>query len=310
MRVIKRQVIWVLLIALMSLLVVSRVEAAQLQLVASDPVVLNQEFRVDLKLDPEADEINAIGGRLTWPSDLEVVAVLDGQSMVSLWTERPYYDGQQMIFSGVMPGGYKGSYSPGQSGVAAGVVFSVIAKPKRLANQLLNISELEVYPNDGSGELLTVAKPSLLIRVVPETDKTQGRLIENDKQGPQGLVASIESSPEVADGRWFVAFSAYDQGSGIKNFYIDEARTDKSSGNWLAVGSPFVLTDQTRSRHVLIKAVDWNDNESIISLPPLEERAGAEASRWSGSRLALLLIVMAGLAILIYLIKKIRRRYL
>lgn len=270
-------------------------------------VVIGQELRLNISLAAGQDDVNAIGGRISWPDGLELVALSEAGSIVSLWMERPRYDGHEIVFSGVMPGGYKGSYSPGLAEAQKGLVLSVVARPKKSGLQVVELRELQVYANDGSGRELALDKPKLVIKVneglglAPSTS-----FATEDKTPPQGLVASIERDPQVADGQWFVVFSAYDQESGIKDFYIDESRSERPDGDWLPVGSPFVLQDQARSHYVLIKAVDWNNNETVISLAPTSSlsRLGEGVAWWRPWGMALLLLVIGAM---IYLIKKIRR---
>ncbi len=289
------------------------VEAAKLRLLGPEaPVAVGQEMRIDLVLDPEGQDLNAVGVRVNWPAELELLAILDAQSIVSLWTERPRYDGQDLILSGVIPGGYTGSYSPGGSTAGPGIIVSVLAKSKRVGKALIAVSEAELYPNDGSGEVVYPDKERLMVKSsesLPVMDLVKAKT-SDDKNSPQGLVASIERDALVADNQWFVTFSAYDQESGIKNFYIDESKNPEPSGDWLVAGRPFILIDQSRSSYVFIKAVDWNGNEALISLAPASSsvsllKLGGWWWRWW-----LIAMIVVGVIALAYLIKKIRRHYL
>jgi len=276
-----------------------------------EPVLVNQDFRVDLLVDAEGEDINAVGGKVAWPSELEIRSILTAESIVSLWAQRPYYDGESLIFSGVMPGGYRGSYSNKSSALQPGVLMSLVLRARKATEVKITFAELSVYPNDGSGEALRVAKPEfdLVAYGNPATDTGKATVIKNDKIAPQDLVASIERSPDVADNQWFVVFAARDQESGIANFYIAESKTARPEGDWLAVGSPFVLTDQSRTKYVLIKAVDLNGNETTVTLPPLSSEVPSFENRaWLVKVLVfVILVVVIGLSA--WLIKKFRQRY-
>ncbi len=292
-------------------LLAGHVQAASLRLDGpKQPVLVNQDFRVDLILDPEGQNLNAVGGRIIWPADFEVRAVSDADSIIGLWTERGHYDGQEIIFSGIMPGGYIGSYSPTKQGPQPGIVISIVGRAKKIGNQAIRFSELEVYPNDGSGEAIIVNKPQLIIGAYGDTAPAPGQLplIANDTIAPQELTASIERDETVADNKWFVVFSARDQESGIKEFYIQESSSATPNADWLPVGSPFVLTDQTRKSFVHIKAVDLNNNQAVITLTPETNKVPLVENKINVKQIVFFVIMILLIIVVVVIINKKRRQ--
>jgi len=276
-----------------------------------EPVLINQTFSVSLMLDAEGQSFNAVGGRIIWPADFEIMAISDANSIVSLWTERAHYDGQELIFSGIMPGGYSGSYSPQATGTLPGNIITIIARAKKVGNQTIRFNELETYLNDGSGKAIIAPRPELIVGAYGDTAAAPGKLplIANDLIAPQDLTASIEKNDDVAEGKWFAVFSARDQESGIKSFYIQESKESSPNENWLPVGSPFVLTDQSRKSYVFIKAVDLNDNQSMVVIAPqiIDESVNKVAWGMNKFYIFAILAVMVMAIIVIIVIKKTRR---
>lgn len=303
---------YLMLAMLCSAYFVPTVSAVSLQLEGpAEPVLVNQDFQIKVVLDAEGQNINALGARVAWPSDLEIQSILTAESIVSLWPERPHYDGESLIFSGVMPGGYSGSYSNAGSKLLPGTVMSLVVRAKQVSESMIKFTELSAYPNDGSGQALSLEKPELKVSAYgnPVTETGKAAAIKNDKTPPQDLVASIERSPDVADNQWFVAFAARDQESGIANFYISESKSSELGADWLPVGSPFVLTDQSRTKYILIKAVDLNGNESLITLPPLLSEVPSLSGKTGLIKVVISAILLVVIVVLMWLIKKFRRVY-
>src|SRR3990167_8379649 len=67
---------------------------------------IGEAVRIDMFLS-SVEGANALEGHVTFPQDtLTLERVEDGNSIVSLWVERPHKTNEGVVFSGVIPGGY------------------------------------------------------------------------------------------------------------------------------------------------------------------------------------------------------------
>jgi len=267
----------------------------------AEPVMVNSLVKIDLKFDAQGENYNAIGGELVWPSDLEMVSILTHESLVSLWVEAPNYDGSKLKFAGTMPGGYKGSFTPFAQGPQPGVVFSVLARPKRVGDFDISFGQAELYANDGTGKLIDVALPIFKLTSFGDTAAAPGLppVVAQDRLAPTDLRISIEQDEAVAQGKWFLIVSARDNESGIKGFYFQESASASPGDNWIPIGSPFVLPNQKRDKTIFVKVVDLNGNESVTSSPALFSRVAGPQKMNFSIIFAILIVVALGTIILI-----------
>lgn len=89
--------------------------AVELKLASEKKEVKRDEiFDVHVLLDPQGQEINAIEGKISIPNGLIVENIDQADSLVNLWINAPTFDSKlrQVVFSGVIPGGYLGKLTP------------------------------------------------------------------------------------------------------------------------------------------------------------------------------------------------------
>lgn len=75
----------------------------------SQTVYQGDTFIVEVRLDTEGEEINAVEADLEFPQDLlEIIDISKGGSILTLWIEEPSVKGDVISFIGGVPGGFKG----------------------------------------------------------------------------------------------------------------------------------------------------------------------------------------------------------
>ena len=127
-------------------------EAAKLELVSqSSEIGVGSQFQIDLMLDAEGQDINAIEGNITFPKSLlEIKEIYTGNSIINFWIEKPQINAE-IKFSGVIPGGFSGVLSPYYKGGRPGKVFSLIFAAKKEGADAVEIHGAKVLLNDGQG---------------------------------------------------------------------------------------------------------------------------------------------------------------
>jgi hypothetical protein len=293
-------------------------------------------FEVQVRVGMELEEcVNAAKIVLNFPEDaLEVKDFNSGESIFSLWIDKPGAGEMEtinkegkIVFSGGLPGGYCGKIpgDPGDSNILGSVIFTP-KKPIIFHKAGINFGEdTELYLNDGRGTIAKIKTQGAQVDIdenkVGVTDDW-GRKIVEDKIPPETFVIEISHDSNVADGRYFIVFSANDKQTGIDHYEVLEAkasdvlRSEGRAGLWdrfkkmlgakqqLAVyekaSSPHVLKDQDLNSVIKVKAVDRAGNERVIeyrneALEIILGHAGKAVAIWkiaAGIALAFVLVVL------------------
>ena len=218
----------------------------------------NQLFEVGVFINSEEEDINAIEGKVVFPSNLlEVKEIRDGNSIINFWIERPKAKNGEIIFSGITPGGYNG----GQ-----GLILSIVFSAKKEGDGAIRFSEVKALRNDGQGTEADVKISNFQFLISKQIPIPEIKDIEP----PEEFTPQIAADPAIFDGKWFLVFATQDKGSGIDHYEIKESRQKFFAvfEKWLPAESPYVLMDQELRGFVWIKAVDKIGNERIAVVEP------------------------------------------
>ena len=156
----KPKYILLFLAAAIFLLLPPAVSAATLELVQrAQDIYQNESFIIDIVLDTESENVNAVELTLTFsPEILTVLDVSRGGSLVGLWIKDPSFSNTKgaISFIGGMPGGFIGE----------GTVGNITLLAKNTGTAELVFLDARVLLNDGAGtEALLVSQgKNLLIK--------------------------------------------------------------------------------------------------------------------------------------------------
>lgn len=248
----------------------------------SQEIPIGESFEADFFLNTEDENINAMEGKVVFPVDLlELQEIRDGNSIMSLWVERPASKRPgEISFSGIIPGGYQGS---------KGFIFSMVFKAKKEGQGIIDIQESRVLRNDGLGTETSLAIanfPFIVSKMVLVSPPPVAPIVDNDP--PELFTPYISRDPNIFDNKYFLVFATQDKGSGIDHYEISEFRSWKSEFNGMLkkvfkfipnskfqipdsyknTQSPYVLNDQDLKSFIYVKAVDKVGNERIVTVLP------------------------------------------
>ena len=232
-------------------------EAASLGLVSSiSEVGVGQEFKVDLMLNTQGEDINAVEAKIFFPeTSLKLKEIRDGNSIINFWVKRPKMEQSGIIdFSGIIPGGYK---------EAEGFIFSVIFRADESGRGAVEVKDAKVLLNDGKGTATSLKISNF--QFILETEFPTKIQISNSKDidPPEPFAPEIARDPNIFDGKWFLVFTTQDKGSGIDHYKVCE----RIKTTCVIAESPYVLQNQNLDRKIFVKAIDKNGNERIVILP-------------------------------------------
>jgi len=283
-----------------------RVDAAKLTLSSSssDEITVGGQFKINLFLSSENDDINAVEGKIKFPENIKLFYVSDGGSIISFWAEKPVLKGNEVSFAGVIPGGYSGSN---------GLVFSMIFEPERMGDGIIKIADARTLLNDGQGMPTPVSVSDFLVKIVnfnPLLKKPEIKTEDTEK--PETFSPQITSDQNIFNGKWFLIFATQDKNSGIDYYAVKEVRhfrfwelgfwKKQPEINWQKTESPYLLTDQSLKSDIFVKAVDKAGNEMIIALP-------AQLKSWYKNPLVDIIIGL-GIVIVVLLNVWLWRKYI
>jgi len=319
---------FVFFFVLFSVLFFRIVDAAELTLYSKiQEIGLNQQFKVDLFLNTEGESINALEGKILFSNELlELKEINDGGSIVSFWLDKPttlnntninnarndtnidmtrkdtndfthentLKERQDVVFSGIVPGGFSGE---------KGLILSLVFKTKKEGKTFIEILDSKVLLNDGLGTEAKLKTENLLISINPNISVSE-YVIPVDKEPPEDFKPEIVSDPNIFDGKYSLIFETKDKGSGIDKYFIYEntrKRTRIDTKDWMIAESPYLLKDQKLRSYIYVKAVDKAGNERIVYLNPKYPLKWYE--KWENWIIIILIILLLGLTF--YILKKI-----
>lgn len=218
---------------------------------------VGDEFSVPIVLSSPSESVNAVSGDIVFSDDtLSVENILSANSVVTEWIDPPHSNGNSVVFSGIMPGGYETTVDPVTQGRLPGIIATIVFKVKAAGAGNIQFSDAHAYKNDGLG-----SEASIQTHVANFSlgDVGSGILIKTyDTNPPLAFTPIISHYLSLYDGRWFVVFGTTDKETGIDHYEVKEG-----SGDWVRADSPYVLNDQTLSGAVSVKAVDLAGNFTI-----------------------------------------------
>ena len=240
--------------------------AAQISLVPSaQSLYEQQEFSIDVVLDPQSESINTVSADIVLPVNITYLGDNDYKSIIGEWVESPAVspDGHTIHFAGIIPGGFAGYIDPFNAKVRKpGLLLRLFVKASGVGVSNFSVQNIHTYINDGMGTEAVSSASALALVINKGVGIVQNQPL--DTEPPLDFVPVVIHDTQSYDGKYVITFSTKDADSGIDHYEIKEG-----GGDWQAVTSPYVLRDQTLQGQVLVKAVDRIGNTKIeqVALP-------------------------------------------
>ncbi|HRH23657.1 MAG TPA: cohesin domain-containing protein [Candidatus Magasanikbacteria bacterium] len=277
----------------------SRVHAAEFYFGArGTEVPIRQFFEVGVFLNTNDKTINAFEGEITFPSDMVTLGeVRDGNSMVSLWVEKPHLTSPGVVsFSGITPGGFSGPQ---------GYLFSLIFESTDFGTFTIESRNENVYLNDGEGTKTEVTRSPITLTATLTSSTEAIFLSVRDTEPPESFSVTLVTDSHVFDGKHTIVFTTQDKGGGVSGYQVAEYHrpfwkfsTDVSKLSWVTAQSPYLLHDQKLRSVVYVKALDYSGNERVSVLYPQGIQWYEKYAIWC--ILGLLILLVSSIVIRLY----------
>ncbi len=249
-------------------------------------------FYIPIRIDIHNECVNAVRVVLAYdPTQISMVDVSTGDSIITLWTHSPTIqrlDGKEtgrVVLEGGIPGGYCGRVAgdPGQVNILAKLVVTGVSNSalsvEMRTTQIIVEPETAVFLNDGKGveaELTTLGLDLMLNNSTTTPNNVWLHDVKSDETAPQFFEITLVKGPSEGSGRHYIAFNTTDKQSGIDHYEVLETDPDRfgfltwvpREAYWVRAASPYVLRDQKLNSKIMVKAVDKNGNERIITYTP------------------------------------------
>ena len=224
---------------------------------------------VTASIQTGGQQINTVGGQVSFlPTSLSVSDVRFGNSIISLWVDKPTANNSlgTINFTGGVPGGFSGS---------SGQLFTFVVKPKKEGSITITLKDVKVLLNDGSGSELQGLKIiplnlSITKTTIPTPPPITPTSIEEnstapkDKVSPENFVPMVSRHESIADNAYFVSFFAVDKDSGVVKYEVREVpKLIGVSTEWVPAKSPHILSIQSWGTLVEVRATDGAGNSTV-----------------------------------------------
>lgn len=236
---------------------------------------------VHVSLDTDGDTVNAVSGTLSFPADMYQIKVLDtANSIVSLWAvspalnkERNFNLRSQVVFEGIMPGGFSGVRSPYYTGERSGKLFDIELIPVSSGEAVLLFDDMQVLAHDGKGTKLPVNTNELSLQVKkPQSIFSERKDMTRVTTGD--LHPFTMRTPDVADGKWFLVNEFSSHQKALKELLVAETTEYNPERvrpyDWRSIVGTYVLLYQHRDKFVHVKAVYYDNTYEVATLQPVE----------------------------------------
>lgn len=282
---------------------------------------LDEIFQVDVYLNTQNEEINALEGKIIFPKDkIDLQEIKAVGSVINLWFDRPrvetlkdtnvntnkhesiggdscLYSCKFVSFGGIIPGGYNEN---------KGLILSLVFRAIDNGQVKFSFKDLKISLNDGLGTETKIYFYPFSFQIASSgLNVVAGRPVVSDKIPPEEFFPSLGRDASIFENKWFVAFVAEDKQSGISHYKIAEKRSIQQENDfndllWESAVSPYVLKDQKLKSFIYVKAVDNDGNSRIIAIPP--------TNAWSWYEKPLFWIIMI-IGVFLFIIWHLWRRY-
>lgn len=223
---------------------------------------ISQPIHVDVVLDTQGEDINAIQGRILFPADLFTLqSISDGASPVTFWVDSPSEIASGVIlFSGIVPGGFTGT---------ANSVVSLVLDPIASGKGTIRVASATLLRNDGKGSSIALTTTNRSV-AISSSHYSGPSLLAVDTFPPEPFTPVVAHDQDIYGGQYFLVFGTADKGSGIDHYDVVEVPAGRALDNataWQTAESPYLLHDQSLSNDVYVRAVDRMGNAIVEKLP-------------------------------------------
>jgi len=254
----------ILLMFVFAFFVAPKAHASVITLVPSKSTVgIDEQFYVDVMLDPEDTAINGIEGSVSFAGDnISFVRAETGKSLISLWIEQPELKDNAVSFSGIIPSGFSGVIDPfNPDKKLPGLMVRLVFVGKKSDMATIYSAPFSLTLNDGRGSIISA--PGASVSVVVQNVSVPFQYKNQNDTKPE-LDAYVTRDQNLFNNNYTLVFQAKDSETGIKDVMIKEGNR-----SWKKITSPYLLEDQSRHSTITLEAENFSGATIVLVINPL-----------------------------------------
>ena len=232
-------------------------------------VGMSSPFLVGVTIDADTP-INAVRAVIDIPESMEVIDASDGNSVINFWIERPHVIGHQLVFAGIIPGGF--------TGIRGKLITLTLKALSTDRHSFIIDPSSRVYESGPDATPDPIYTRPLALSVSESKDNIANPI--PDSTPPEPFAPKLTQIATDEGSVWAVSFETQDKQSGIASFEVAETPSFISLSSksrleglpWKPAESPSVLSDQNLASNIYIKATDKAGNERFESIPALHPK--------------------------------------
>jgi hypothetical protein len=240
-------------------------QAAALRIVPDSlPVLVGSPVSFVIEADTQGKAVNAVETSFIYDEAFfQFEGAQDAESRILFWVSGPRVCGAgRVCFSGITPGGFSGNSQE---------IVSLTFTPTRAGTTTLSLLVPRLLQHDGKGTDLAVESESIQI-VVEETQGNADVSVRDrvDTEPPEVFTPQVITDPQLYDGRSVLIFDTKDKQTVVVAYFVREFSHPWLAwlSDWKLAESPYLLTDQSLSSYIEVKAVDSAGNERKMTVLP------------------------------------------
>ncbi|MFA5791894.1 MAG: cohesin domain-containing protein [Candidatus Paceibacterota bacterium] len=248
----------------------TKVFAANVFVSLSPVVNVGENFEVLINANSDGILINSINLILDYNQDLvSFSGYKNDDALIRFWVDSPYEKNGNIYMSGIIPGGVLGLYDPNKKELGAIPLVSLLFTAKKEGIATFSFIKTEILKHDGKGTELIHKENGgeVIIRnSIIKSDNLNTKDDVSDKEKPESFEITLLEPFVFGRTPLMIVFRANDNGSGIKEYKINEGNSV-----WKNAKSPQQISRGIFSRDITVRAFDFYDNfqDSNIRIPGL-----------------------------------------
>ena len=243
---------------------------------------VNDVVNLNVYLDTEGKEINAMEGKVILSGDFEIRSVSTAGSVFDLWPNKPSVEGDEISFVGGTTSGVFGSRLR---------TFTVSIKPLGTENISFTTGDISAFLNDGVGTRVAVTGKSRQIAVLQDSEGAVRNdleaLIMEDKTQPKEFEILIGRDSGLHDGKYFASFNTTDAESGIDRYEVIEGDNPV-----VRSGNTYVIMDQSLQGEITVRAIDAAGNVRSVTSDMKSVVSESNTVNWGVVMIGILLLLV------------------
>ncbi len=224
-------------------------------LIESQPVDgLKKE--ITIWISPSENSFNVIEGRFILSPFSEITNITTNDSIIRFWTDQPRVENNEIIFSGVIPGGFT-HVLYGEHG-GSGKLFSFEVD----INSSVSLVHGALYLNDGNGTRVELRDTEFL-----NSEEKDFEVRAKDHTPPEWIQAFRSSHVPYGVKEDIIIFEAFDKESGVNYVEVKEL-----GGTFKRSTTPYIISNTSLFNRIEMRAYDYAGNFSTLFIPsPIEK---------------------------------------